>query len=81
RLMRIAEDSRIASVACADREEQGEEEASPEEGIPTEENFQEADTTDSDETIQEPVLNPDDAVSDLDMDLPGDEEMLPEDDL
>ncbi|MBQ9307225.1 MAG: DNA gyrase subunit A [Clostridia bacterium] len=81
RLMRIAEDSRIASVARADREEQGEEEASPEEGIPTEETFREAEATDSDETIQEPVLNPDDAVSDLDMELPGDEEMLPEDDL
>ena len=76
KMMRISDDSRIASVARAEREEPEADlpetpaEEVPEEMIPDEE-----------ENLVEPVLDPKDALSDLDMDLPDGSEETPDDDI
>ncbi len=81
RLMRLAEGSRIASVARAEHEE--EEDTVPAEGAVDETVSSEspADSSLSDETLMEPVLDKENAVSDLDMDIPDGEPEAPQDDI
>ena len=81
RLMRLAEGSRIASVARAEHEE--EEDTVPAEGAVDETVSSEspADSSHSDETLMEPVLDKENAVSDLDMDIPDGEPEAPQDDI
>ena len=79
KMMRISDDSRIASVARAEREEPEENEADLPE-MPSED-MQEDMMSDAEENLVEPVLDPKDALSDLDMDLPDGSEETPEDDI
>ena len=79
KMMRISDDSRIASVARAEREEPGENEAELPE-MPAED-MQEDMMSDAEDNLVEPVLDPKDALSDLDMDLPDVSEETPEDDI
>ena len=78
-MMRISDDSRIASVARAEREEPEENEADLPE-MPSDD-MQEDMISDAEENLVEPVLDPKDALSDLDMDLPDGSEETPEDDI
>ena len=81
RLMRLSEGSRISSVARAEHEEEmPEEEAVPEDGR-ADETISTPEENSDEKAVNEPTLNPKDAVSDLDMDMGEPKDESPEDDI